>query len=92
MKKIGFVDYYISEWHANNYPAWIKNYCKSAGLDYEVTYAWAEKDVSLVDGKTTAEWCENMNIEQYICVEKFYTYIKRKNLMLLVMEKRILMN
>ncbi len=20
--KIGFVDYYIDEWHANNYPAW----------------------------------------------------------------------
>ena len=24
MKTIGFVDYYISEWHANNYPEWIK--------------------------------------------------------------------
>ena len=52
MKKIGFIDYYISEWHANNYPSWIKNYCKKVGLDYEVAYAWAEKDVSLVDGLT----------------------------------------
>ena len=24
MGKIGFIDYYISEWHANNYPAWLK--------------------------------------------------------------------
>lgn len=70
MKKIGFVDYYISEWHANNYPVWIKNYCQKAGLDYEVCYAWAEKDVSLVDGKTTAEWCEAMNIEQCATVEE----------------------
>ncbi len=70
MKKIGFVDYYISEWHANNYPGWIKNYCKSAGLEYEVAYAWAEENVSKVDGKTTAEWCEKMNIEQCATVEE----------------------
>ena len=70
MKKIGFVDYYISEWHANNYPGWIKNYCAKAGLEYEVAYAWAEKDVSLVDGKTTAEWCSAMNIEQCASVEE----------------------
>ena len=25
MKTIGFIDYYLSEWHANNYPDWIKN-------------------------------------------------------------------
>ena len=24
MRKIGFVDHYIDEWHANNYPAWIR--------------------------------------------------------------------
>ena len=28
MKTIGFVDYYISEWHANNYPVWIKKICE----------------------------------------------------------------
>ena len=70
MKKIGFVDYYISEWHANNYPGWVKDYCAKVGLDYQVCYAWAEKDVSLVDGKTTAEWCENMGIEQCASVEE----------------------
>ena len=54
MKKIGFVDYYISEWHANNYPDWIK----SLGCNYEVAYVWAELDVSPVDGVTTAQWCD----------------------------------
>lgn len=28
MKKIGFIDYYLSEWHANNYPIWIKEICE----------------------------------------------------------------
>ena len=50
MKKIGFVDYYISEWHANNYPAWIKSACEELGADYQVAYAWAEEYVSPVDG------------------------------------------
>ena len=58
MKKIGFVDYYISEWHANNYPTWMKNACEKLGLDFEVAYAWAEIDKSPVDGVTTDEWCE----------------------------------
>lgn len=58
MKKIGFVDYYLSEWHANNYPAWIKAANETLGTDYEVAYAWAELDVSPKDGVTTAQWCE----------------------------------
>lgn len=57
MKKIGFVDYYLSEWHANNYPAWIEAACEKLGVDYKVAYAWAELDVSPVDGVTTDEWC-----------------------------------
>ena len=24
MKKIGFIDYYLDEWHANNYPGFFK--------------------------------------------------------------------
>jgi len=58
MKKIGFVDYYISEWHANNYPAWIKEACQKKGLDFEVKYVWAEEYVSPVDKRNTDEWCE----------------------------------
>jgi hypothetical protein len=39
MKKIGFVDYYISEWHANNYPKWIEEACKKLGVEYKIAYA-----------------------------------------------------
>ena len=58
MKKIGFVDYYMSEWHANNYPTWMAEACKELGTEYAVAYAWAELDVSPLDNVTTAQWCE----------------------------------
>ena len=47
MMKIGFIDYYMSEWHSSNYPAWIKEEGEKLGLECEVLYAWAEdtKDV-----------------------------------------------
>lgn len=70
MKKIGFVDYYISEWHANNYPAWIKAACERLGLEYEVAYAWAEIETSLIDGKTTDQWCEEMGITRCATVDE----------------------
>lgn len=64
MKKIGFVDFYISEWHANNYPVWIKEVCDEQGFEYELAYAWAEQDLSPYDGRTTAQWCRDFGAEQ----------------------------
>ncbi len=64
MKKIGFIDYYISEWHANNYPVWIKEVNDAMGEDFVVKYAYAEENVSLVDGKTTDEWCAEFGVEK----------------------------
>lgn len=64
MKKIGFVDYYISEWHANNYPAWIRDAAQKLGSEYEVAYAWAEKDVSDFDGRSTEEWCAAFGVQK----------------------------
>ena len=66
MKKIGFIDYYISEWHANNYPVWIKE----LESDYEVCYAWAEKDIS------DYEKCENIIILAPSNPEKHLGYIE----------------
>ena len=64
MKKIGFIDYYISEWHANKYPKWIAAACESLGVDYKVGYVWAELDRSPIDGVSTSEWCEKYGAEQ----------------------------
>ncbi|MBP3370127.1 MAG: Gfo/Idh/MocA family oxidoreductase [Clostridia bacterium] len=70
MKKIGFVDFYISEWHANNYPAWIREECEKAGLDYSLDYVWAEEEISPVDGRSTAEWCREFGAEQCATLEE----------------------
>jgi len=70
MKKIGFVDYYISEWHANNYPTWMKEVCEKFGYEYQVAYAWAELDKSPLDGVTTAEWCEKFGAEKCETIEE----------------------
>ena len=64
MKKIGFVDYYLSEWHANNYPAWIAEACARLGLDYQIAYAWGETEISPVDGRSGAEWCEAFGVQK----------------------------
>lgn len=64
MKKIGFVDLYLSEWHANNYPAWITEASEKLGLEYTVAYAWAEQEVSPLDGVTTDQWCSRMGVEK----------------------------
>ena len=70
MKTIGFIDYYISEWHADNYPAWIEKVTKELGVDVKVAYAWAEKDVSEVDGKTTDTWCEEKGVTRCQTIEE----------------------
>ena len=60
--KIGIVDYYLSEWHANNYPAWLKKASEALGIDATVTAAWAEKEVSPVDGVSTDAWCQKQGV------------------------------
>ena len=57
MKTIGIVDYYLSEYHANHYPEWIARASEELGEDYRVAYAWAEREISPVDGVSTDEWC-----------------------------------
>lgn len=70
MKKIGFIDYYLSEWHADNYPQWIKDASEKMNEDFVVAYAWAELEKSLVDGVTTDEWCSKNNVERCNSIEE----------------------
>lgn len=70
MKKIGFIDYYLSEWHANNYVGWLKEESDRHGYGFEVTHAWAELDVSPVDGVTTDEWCERFGVQRCATIEE----------------------
>ena len=64
MGKIGFIDYYISEWHANNYPKWFEMANQKLGTDFKLSYAWAEKYISPVYGVSTDEWCAKFGVER----------------------------
>lgn len=58
MKTIGFIDYYLYEFHANAYPNWIREICDETGDPLRVARAWAEKSISPVDGKSSENWTE----------------------------------
>lgn len=81
MKKIGFVDLYISEWHANNYPIWINEICKRENLDYKVCYAYAKNDISPVDKRSTDEWCAKLGVEKCDTIQELCE--KSDNIMVL---------
>lgn len=69
MKYIGLVDYFIDEWHSNNYIVWINELCKEKGYDFEVKYAWSETET--FEGKlSTDEWCWQNNIEKCNSMEE----------------------
>ena len=65
--KIGFIDYYLDEWHANTYPARLKELSNG---EMEVAYAFAEIDSPLPDGMTTDEWCRKNDIQRVDSIEK----------------------
>lgn len=58
MFKLGFIDYFLDEWHANQYPNWIR---EASGGDMAVTHAFG-----LIDGPggklTSAAWCEKHGV------------------------------
>ncbi len=69
MKKIGFIDYRLDEWHANNYPAWIAQANEALGTDYKVAYAWAEEPAP-AGLLSTAQWCEKFGAEPCATLEE----------------------
>ena len=56
--KIGFIDYYLDEWHANNYPQMLK---EASGGEMEVAYAYGHI-TSPLTGMTSQEWCDKYHI------------------------------
>ena len=65
MKKIGFIDYYLDEWHANNYPAWIRG---AAGGQMQVAHAYGMKDAE--GGLSNEEWCRKHQVERMNTIEE----------------------
>lgn len=60
MIKIGFIDYYLDEWHANNYPAMIADRLDGK---YRVAYAYGEIDSPRPGGLTNRQWGDKYGVE-----------------------------
>ncbi len=60
MKKVGFIDYYLDEWHANKYPAWLK---EKSGGEFEVKYAYAAIEPPMEGKISNKEWAESKGVE-----------------------------
>lgn len=65
MVKVGFIDYYLDEWHANNYPEFFKN---ETDGEFKVCYAYAKIDNP--DGITNKEWAKMHGIELLDTIEE----------------------
>lgn len=66
MIKLGFIDYYLDEWHANNYPKFISD---CVGDKIKVCYAYGQIP-SVKNGKTSEEWCNEHGIEMCETIEE----------------------
>ncbi|MDR1902527.1 MAG: hypothetical protein LBQ88_09640 [Treponema sp.] len=67
MKAIGFIDYYLDEWHANNYPAWIQKSPANEGA-FKVAYAWGERKSP--GGVTSESWCKKNKVSLCASIEE----------------------
>ena len=70
MKTVGFIDYYLDEWHANNYPAWIK---EQSNGEFEVKYAYAAIDSPNENGITNKEWAEKYSVTLLETIDQLIT-------------------
>ena len=64
--KIGYIDYYLDNWHAREYLEKIR---RISGGKSQVTYAYGMIP-SPHSGVTSAEWCEKYGIEQCLTIEE----------------------
>ncbi len=65
--KIGFIDYFLDEWHANNYPEFIR---KAAGDKMAAVYAYGHIDSPRNGGRTTEQWCADMGLERCMTIDE----------------------
>lgn len=70
MKSIGFVDYYLNEWHANNYVGWIRETSEKLGYDFDVKYAWAELDCDPKGEMSSDEWCNKYKVTKCASIDE----------------------
>jgi predicted dehydrogenase len=60
---IGFIDYYLDNWHANYYPGFLREAAAKFGYEINICGAYAVKDKE--GGMTTRQWCEERQIKPF---------------------------
>ncbi|RAR42963.1 Gfo/Idh/MocA family protein [Paenibacillus sp. MDMC362] len=65
MKKIGFIDLHLDQFHANKYPGWIEQASEHA---MKVVYAYGKRDKE--NGLTNAAWSQEFGIELLPTIEE----------------------
>ncbi len=63
---IGFIDYYLDNWHANSYPGWIRD---ASGGELRVAAAYASVDSPHAGGRSNGAWCEANGVERCDSIE-----------------------
>jgi len=62
MKKIGFIDHYLHQWHSDHLPGWIE---EATNGEIKVCYAYGEEDSPREGGITNTEWAKKFNVELF---------------------------
>ena len=65
--RIGFADYYLDNWHCNQYPGFLREAIAKYGYDARVTHCFAMKDRAPAgsegaEGVSSAEWAAERNM------------------------------
>lgn len=66
MFKVGFIDYYLDEWHAENYPKWIEDISNGA---FKVTCAYGDVEGTKFGRRTNQAFCDAHGIELLPTIE-----------------------
>ncbi|MCC7146014.1 MAG: Gfo/Idh/MocA family oxidoreductase [Phycisphaeraceae bacterium] len=65
-KTIGFIDEFLDNWHANNYPQFIRD--SALGKDFQVTLAWELR--APATGLNIDQWCAKQKIAKARSIEQ----------------------
>lgn len=66
MYKIGFIDYYLDEWHAQNYPKWID---EISGGTFTAAVAYGDVEGTLFGRRSNQAFCDAHGIELMPTIE-----------------------
>lgn len=64
--RVGFIDHYLDNWHANQYPRWLEN--NDAGVSVELHSAYAQIDRP--GGVANQAWCDERQVPLRSSIEE----------------------